>query len=302
MRKTLFFTSLTGLALAVIAQAAGPVLQIADLAPVGARCQMHQVTITSPSRVDPGSAGADQTWDFSNLQSTPTDTAENIDRSSVPHDIAAALPNANSWEKLYNGTSVSYNAYHQYSASVDVIAMGARGDAVSGITYTQLYTIPETFIIFPFSYGDSFLDTCQALGFTFPYTQRYDAYGTLITPFGTYTNVVRTRFDAPGGNVFYRWWATNPIWPIMDNFDSTSVAISTLIPSTIVHQRTINPAGRHLSVTSAASEFDILGRFHSTAFPGKPRSSMAAKRFSGILVGSAANGQVKLISPFGEGR
>jgi hypothetical protein len=302
MRKFPCFALLTGLALAVTAQAAGPVMQIADLAPAGIKYQVYQVIVTVPPRIDPGSAGADQTWDFSALQTTPTDTAMEIDSSVVPHDIAAALPNANSWEKLYNGTSVSYNAYHQYSASVDVIAMGARGDAVSGITYTQLYTIPETFIIFPFSFGDSFLDTCQALGFTFPYTQRYDAYGTLIMPFGTYTNVVRTRFDAPGGNVFYRWWATNPIWPIMDSFDSLTVTINKPIIPTIAHQRTINPAGWQISVTSAASEFDILGRLHSTVFPGKPRSPLAAKRYSGILVGAAANGQVKLISPFGNER
>lgn len=315
MRRSLCFACLIGLALLGIAQAAGPVFNSTDLSPVGTRCQTHQVTI--PSNVDTGSAGVNQTWDFSNLQSIPSDTAESIDGSSVPQDIAAALPNANQWEKVYSGTSVRYNAYHESSASIAVIAMGAH-DSSSGIVYTQLFTVPETYWHIPFSYGDAFTDSFQISGLAFmiPYTVEYDAYGTLITPFGTYTNVIRTRWNGPNGDVNYRWDATNPSWCIMNISRiatariatppgysySINITINSLISSSIVRQRTLIPGKSRHSITSVTSVFDILGRLQCTASSTNPQLPLSVKRYHGILVGVVSDGQPNLIEPFAGGK
>jgi hypothetical protein len=310
MKRSICFVYSIGLALAGIAQAAGPVFNSTDLAPVGTRCQVYQVT--TPSNVDTGSAGANQTWDFSNLQSTLSDTLERIDGSAVPQDIAAALPNANLWSKLYNGTSVSYNAERESSTSIAIVAMGAH-DSSSGIVYTQLLTVPETYWHIPFSYGDAFADSFQASGYSFmiPYTMEYDAYGTLITPFGTYTNVIRMRWNGPNGNASYAWNATNPSWCIMGITRiatggsaaagysySINVTIRNLISPAMVRQRTINPGnGRH-PLTSVTRIFDIRGRLQGTVSSTNPQLPLSVRRYSGILVGVTKSGQVELINTF----
>lgn len=304
MKRSICFAYSIGMALAGTALAAGPVFNSTDLAPVGTRCQTYQVA--TPSTVDPGDSGANQTWDFSNLQSTPSDTIERIDSSNVPQDIAAALPNANLWYKVYNGTSVSYNAEQETSTSIALIANGAH-DSASGIAYTQLFTVPETSYHFPWSYGDAFTDSFQISGYSFmiPYTMEYDAYGTLITPFGTYTNVIRTRWNGPNGDVSYGWDATNPSWGIMSISRiataagySINVTINNLISSSIVRQRTINPGnGRH-PLISVTRIFDIRGRLQGTVSSTNPQPPLSVRRYSGILVGVTKSGQVELINTF----
>jgi hypothetical protein len=310
MKRSICLVYSIGLALFGIAQAAGPVFNSTDLAPVGTRCQKHQVTI--PSNVDTASVGANQTWDFSNLQSTLSDTVERIDGSTVPQDIAAALPNANLWSKVYNGTSVSYNAERESSTSIAVIATGAH-DSSSGIVYTQLLTVPEISWHIPFSYGDAFADSFQASGYAFmiPYTVEYDAYGTLITPFGTYTNVIRTRWNGPNGDVSYQWDATNPSWNIMNITRiatggsaaagysySITININNLISSASVRQRTLNPGSSRHSITSVTGVFDILGRLQGTVSSTNPQLPLSVRRYGGIFVGVTKSGQVELINTF----
>jgi hypothetical protein len=53
------------------------------------------------------------------------------------------------------------------------------------------------------------------------YTTTYDAYGTVITPFGTYTNVIRQKYEDSTG-ISYTWFKANPFSPILSSNFSTS--------------------------------------------------------------------------------
>ena len=175
MKKIYFLSSVLSLSLTAIAQ---PTLTGADLNPtIG-----ETMSMIRGDYISEGSGGNNLTWDLS--------AATNNSSYGVTVDASTGLtPNANI-DFNYGGQSDTYyfndatgqKLYNQFAYSI-----------------MMTYSDPMQFLTFPLSMSTSYIDSFEASytssGVLF-YEQGTievvaDGYGTLITPAGTYTNVLR---------------------------------------------------------------------------------------------------------------
>lgn len=161
--------------------------------------------------------GPNVIWDYSSF--VPT----GIDTMVATSPVGSAVPSA-SIRYLFPTHNVS-NYYNANQSKFEY----AGYDNPSGI---NTYTDPETLLNFPFQYNDSFSDYL-ASHWPGPTQFRYgtvyskaDAYGTLILPNVTYTNVLRVKSNyylkdsmsgIPATNYTYitlRWYAPGYHFPV----------------------------------------------------------------------------------------
>lgn len=147
----------------------------------------ESVTSYVGSYIHPGNAGANQNWDFTALAGSPGEvyscvpSSSTANGSSFPNSNVALVTGSNS--ARYYSTSGSALTNHGAFANNVVVALS---DA-------------EDFLRYPFTLGNSFMDTWSGqfvnAGYTYyrsgTVTVTADAYGTIITPAGTFTNVLR---------------------------------------------------------------------------------------------------------------
>ncbi|RZJ36118.1 MAG: T9SS type A sorting domain-containing protein [Flavobacterium sp.] len=159
----------------------------------------------------PGSAGANQTWDYSDLETMYIGTDTAIPVSGSPY--AATFPTANYLYK-FNGPFTGGDLYfynNVTSEKFEILSLGY--DSETGDNYAPN---GKTYVTFPYTFGtiftDSFQSTTETSSTTF--TATYDAYGTLIMPFGTFTNVVRQKVVS-NGQTDYNWFNVSPFYPIL---------------------------------------------------------------------------------------
>ena len=214
--------------LATTSLMAQPTLTGANSNPVAG----DQFINVSSNYVSPGSAGASQTWNLSSLTVNSTSTvtvssaASTTYGASFPASNLATTSNGTSFE-YFNGNSSVYQSYGSASsASVDS------------------YTDPEDRFQYPFTYLSSFTDAFSSV-YTSGSTTYYrtgttnvtaDGYGTLTTPSGTYTNVLRVNTvfsyqdSATGGTNKYQ--RNTFAWYIPNNHTSIATVSSfTFTPS-----------------------------------------------------------------------
>lgn len=166
----------------------------------------------TPTNFAAGPAGANQTWNFSGIGTGTllgTDTVVPI--AGTPY--ATTFPQAN---YLYKMNSPFLDAdtyfYHKLTGTAfEIYSLGYDGD--SGENYQEN---PRTYLTFPYSYNTIFTDTFKESSrpTASNITATYDAYGTLIMPFGTFTNVVRQK-SVIDGVTNYSWFNVNPFYPIL---------------------------------------------------------------------------------------
>ncbi len=137
----------------------------------------------------PGSSGSGQTWNFSSISGTA---------ASIPFVAVGPTPNGGSFPQanIASNNSGAY-AYHNTSST----AYQAYGYDANGTVI--IYANPEDQLHFPFSLGNTYNDvwngTFVSAGYQFfregVTTVTADGTGTLITPSGTISNVVRVHFE-----------------------------------------------------------------------------------------------------------
>jgi len=138
----------------------------------------------------PGSAGANDLWDFSGIVGSPLDyTYHDVSNSSQ----AFYFPNANLLEDI-NGTE-NFLRVDSSGASIE----GSYDSA----SYRSIYSDGEDFIRFPLSFGDrrrangTYSHHALIANQYFNYSENIridaDGYGDLILPFDTIHNVLRVR-------------------------------------------------------------------------------------------------------------
>ncbi len=162
-----------------------PVLNLSDINPLN-------ITITaynsSSNTLNAGTTGANQTWDYSSLVlSNPEDSTIN---STATAPNSSSFSNPNFFIRIDSNGFTDYNYYNITLNKLEV--MGASNDSGVYINYTD----PETVFIFPFSYNQSVNDTYKTNSpnsVIRSKTITYDAFGTLTTQFGTFTNVIRLK-------------------------------------------------------------------------------------------------------------
>lgn len=164
-----------------------------------------------PDGFSPGPAGPNRTWMYSEIGGgTFLGTQTSIPYATSP--FASQFPLANYCYTMESAfTDAVMYFYHSVTPSTfEIYSLGYMGEV--GEDFTQ---DPRTYAVFPYTYGTVFTDTYQRAGEA-PATQTvtYDAYGTLIMPFGTFNNVVRQKVEAEGVTN-YAWFNVNPFYPIL---------------------------------------------------------------------------------------
>ena len=151
--------------------------------------EMFLIHSADTTGYNPGSAGANQTWDFSNLASSATFTIGFVDPATTPNaGVFSAATVAAAQAPIYD---------YYIANSSEYTRMGADNGQ------TQIpYSDGQTQLTFPMTYGTSFVDSFAATytsGFTFyrsgTIDVEADGYGTLVTPQGTFQNVLRVHYQ-----------------------------------------------------------------------------------------------------------
>ena len=164
--------------------------------------------------INQGVAGANVTWDFSSL--VLTSSPDNADGTNIVKvatgPFVTSFPTCNyvlKFTSITNSTPSSEGYAYFNKTATKIEQLG--GSSNTDLNFSLIN--PNTVFVFPFSFGMSNTDTSQqdAASPIETETQTYDAYGTLITPFGTYTNVIRLKSEELGEtNVSYSWIKVNP--------------------------------------------------------------------------------------------
>lgn len=138
----------------------------------------------SAKRLNIGSAGANQTWNFANvniLSAINNDTTHYIAASRTP--CARQFAGA----QLAVGNPLEYNYYMTNSNGIFIVGSCSPTDSTRAIP-------PQVFMRTPFRMGDSYNDTSKFITYTpnsndtivFRQNLRADAWGTITTPAGTF--------------------------------------------------------------------------------------------------------------------
>ncbi len=205
-----------------VSLSAQPTLTTAGLTP--AIGETYEVQFAEVGVFDPGPGGANVTWDFSDLnlptfelQFSILDPAETICGDSFEDaDFVWLL---NEFE--------AYNYYQVSDTGLDLIGgcNGSPGD----ITYQEVFSDVEDGLQLPMTYQDMYSYHSEFDAFFFGITSsgfrdgevEVDGYGTIITPMGTYENVLRlvitseTTTLLTSSETQYAWMLPGQFVPVM---------------------------------------------------------------------------------------
>ncbi len=182
MKKTLqnLFTGVLVASSALVT--AQPTLTGAGCNPVAG----DNYTLATAGWFSEGTSGTNQTWNNGSLPSTGTSPEACVTVASTTN--GASFPSANIG--LQSGTTVSY--FNNTASASQNYGYDASGTLI-------IYSNPEDLLHFPLSYNNTYTDNWAASFVSGGYTYHRkgttaitaDAYGTLTTPNGTYTNCMR---------------------------------------------------------------------------------------------------------------
>lgn len=178
---------------------------------------------TPSGSFSPGNSGPNQTWDYSNLTLPPIGAFNLVPASTG--SFSASFPQSN---LCYNFDPDAPNINYYYYLRTSSTALEQLGFVSNDVIIKNFNSNPKKTIQFPYTYNTTFTDTYQSNTDSTPtaVTVTYDAYGTLILPFGTFQNVIRQKF-VENGITNYKWINTNPFYYILETyFESNTISIT----------------------------------------------------------------------------
>ena len=183
-----------------------------------------------PDLFDSGANGANVTWDYGNLTPTNTGSTEVKDPTDLPNGNLFPSANISTQDAISNNEAYYLNSSNAFSFYGGVTYGGPSP------AYT-VYTDPQDWIRYPMTYEDNFSDTFSGTVETSAVFSRdgmtnvvADAYGTLITPSGTFNNVLRIKTEMDYTDIFssleidytetrYLWYDAETGFPLMTHQD-----------------------------------------------------------------------------------
>jgi len=179
--------------------------------------------VTDLTNMNFESTGANQTWDFSQIPYEIPIYYNDFKEEVIPVSSAAlseSFSGANFCIKATTGEGGIVNRFYIISDNqLEYIGYSIFSPKSSGSDYYQVH-LDDTYVVFqlPYIFNTTFSDT-YVTGISTPEINTYDAYGTLITPFHTYQNVIRSiRNGVYFGNesyTTYTWYNSSPFYEIM---------------------------------------------------------------------------------------
>ena len=192
MTKKTFYTLLSILLFAGLSHAQ-PIIQNNVIPDIGKK--VFQAT-SDTNAVQVGNPGANQTWNFSALAPlSPATMYEYITPVGTPY--AANFPTSNLALRWNDGSGSGYSYGYERKEANQLLILGVRS-----ANYVLDYVDPDAQLKYPTNYNGTYQDnysytTDAGTGFPFlsigSHSVKYDAYGTLITPFGTFQNAMRIK-------------------------------------------------------------------------------------------------------------
>lgn len=232
-----------------------------------------------------GPAGANVTWDFGALTYGNGGTISVVDPTTT--DFYSKYNTANLCLEI---EAMGFTIYNYYKA--DANALSKLGEGVSDAIPSEIDYLNnnKVWLKFPFNFNDVVIDGWRGATSNGTDTIWYDGYGTLITPFDTFTNVIRTRTISAdstyGLDTTYAWFATSPaIFEIMEMTDGESIILEEM-PTVTTGVNTVskknalrvypNPAKDYITIDAGKIQgtltiFDLNGRsLKQTTVSGQP--------------------------------
>ncbi len=189
------------------------------------------------------SAGANKTWDFSKLNPTGTQLREFKASFRTPYAFYFFNQVGEKIADTLGGGPLTFtNVHNFYSTTNSVYKAEGLGYSVTGIPLAANYTDDDEIYQFPLEYNDSDVSTFR-FKFEVPgqqlitYIQQgtrtnvVDAYGSIKTPFKTYSDVIRVKTimnqvdtivsplgktGIPRPQVIYKWLAQGEVVPVLE--------------------------------------------------------------------------------------
>lgn len=198
---------------------------------------------TRQTPIDPGSSGANVTWSFGNLG--PGNTV-NYTTATCPEDASCGtFPAANQVVSASAGAKVFFNKTNTALEQVGEMAGGT-------ITFSDPMKMLEFPITFNQTFSDTYLSTTVTGTKSGNITSTIDGYGTLITPKGTYQNVLRQKIvenaivSSAGTPVqmlitHYYWMKPFTHHYLMTLLSTEVIGLPVPVPPTYVITYTTNP-------------------------------------------------------------
>ncbi|MDN3724125.1 T9SS type A sorting domain-containing protein [Aequorivita sp. SDUM287046] len=184
--KQLLFFSAVFPTFAALSQ---PIINLSDLTPsVG-----DSFTLTTAAFIEPGQGGANQVWDYSELEDFDSNSMTFQSPENKPG--SDLFPNATHLSVSDDGTIFKYSYYGE--SRLDRLGIVMPSDDLQAV-----YVNPFLELQFPFTMNDSFVDdwifetkigsnnVTQQTGTS---TITVDGYGTLLLPTGNYADVLRVK-------------------------------------------------------------------------------------------------------------
>jgi hypothetical protein len=146
-------------------------------------------------QVAPGSAGQNQTWNFASLVMDSTIVTDTY-ISPVGTPGASSFPTAT----VAQFGDSTYTYYRVTPNKAEVLGIFSESSGL--VTGAQVFSNPATFMAYPLSLNQTFVDTGAftvslgpglSLTITLNQNATADGTGTLILPSGTFTNVLRIK-------------------------------------------------------------------------------------------------------------
>jgi len=223
MKKT--YTSIA--AMLILASAfAQPSMTGGNVPAVGYTRSISNGTATAPS----ATGGANITWDYSGASMPTIGTMSVISPTVGP--FVASFPTTNfAFKFSLTGGQELFFYYANTAAKLENLASNVTAAAAGSNTYTN----GRSSVDFPIAYLGTTTDTYQKTGSSTinTTTNTYDGYGTLKTPYGTYSNIVRIKqTNTAFANPDYMWYQTNPLFMIFSYSSDNNSYISFDGPST----------------------------------------------------------------------
>jgi hypothetical protein len=264
--KKITLTTLLLLNLSIYAQ---PVLNASDIRSTnyGYKFMQGVSTVSNIKQVE--LSGANVKWDFSTVKI-------DVEREGGPFFIkpvatapfSSKYPKANFFFKDSNADNTD-NQYKYYNLTNDKLEnMGDSDDKEFNV-----YSNPKTEFVFPFLFNNVLTDTYNEGSGKIDLSIKYDAYGTIITKYGTYKDVLRFKEilieEDNFRTIIYRWIKLNPYQEIMAasvNDEELDFPFFTIYEplSTLTIKQNLNPTQFSTSPNPASQNFVIKNQDFAT--------------------------------------